>query len=396
MHGKRAENFACLYPDPVDVTRKPFAASLFGAVEGLEPKSSPGALCPFPDNSRALEMRHNEIVSQAVMLFDYLIQNDITSWNAERIFRSFGICYKVFIKDELHNLEKTQSGRFRLIFSNPIVLNILERWVFGPTLEREKADKAHFRLPTSVGLVMAGPDRREECFRFKDKTFSFCGNRQAHTDVSGWDWSMTSYLYMLSQARYARSSPEFRRLTTNLLHIAMNKTVMFSDGSIYAQESPGIVPSGSFQTGSLNSYLRSLLRYLIDETLSCTMGDDCVESYRSDLVKLYAHYGVRLKWDGKLASPMDIEFCSKHWREGKIVPCRESVKKMILRMWKTKDVQVRESILMELVDAEDFTDLIAAFGSISEDGVVHVNDLPDPSDLEDDGVQEDWSLSLSG
>lgn len=294
----------------------------------------------------------------AAYLYIFLQENDITGWSSERIFWETGIAYKIFIKDEPHPADKVAENRWRLIFSNPIVLNILERMVFGQTLDCEKVGKKYMEIPTTVGLIMSGPEKKEEAFKLKEKVLNLIGNDVASTDGSGWDWTVANWHYMQAVQRYRGTSPEFQRITRNLLHIAMNKTVMFSDGLIFAQLEPGIVPSGSYQTGSLNSYLRALLRFSIDRTLSITMGDDCLERHIEDLVERYSALGYRIKYSGSPSSPGDFEFCSKHFRNGGVVPTRKSVEKMLLKAWTTKDPQVKQSLTMELEEAEDYPDLI--------------------------------------
>lgn len=349
--------FMEFYPPAVDMTRRDTSLVLGEAIEGLESTSSPGALWPGGSNKILLEMRFHEIVSTVALLYVFLRDNDITSWSSERIFWETGIAYKIFIKDELHPLDKADSNRWRLIFSNPIVLNILERMVFGPTLDVEKLKGVYMEIPTSIGLVMSGPEKADECFRLIDKAERFLGNRIASTDGSGWDWSVANWHYMLAKQRYQNTSPEFQRLTTNLLHIAMNKTVQFSDGLLLCQLTPGIVPSGSYQTGSLNSFLRALLRFSIDKTLSITMGDDCLEQYTESLVSDYKNLGYTIKFDGNVSSLNNFEFCSKYFRNGGVIPVKKSVEKMILSLYLTKDPQVVYSLVSELGEAEDYVDL---------------------------------------
>jgi len=349
------------YPAPVDVTtlsHKNLGNALRAAVDELEPNSSPGALWSGGTNKKLLEMRLDEIVDAVTLLYCFLCENDITSWTAERIFKETGIAYKVFIKDELHPAEKANTNRWRIIFSNPIVLNVLERMVFGPTLDEEKKDKAYLEIPTSVGLVMSGQDKRAEAFRLRDKVKRFVGDSIASTDGSGWDWSVPSWLYEAAEERYENSSPEFRRLTKNLLHICMNKALMFSDGLIVVQDQPGIVPSGSYQTGSLNSFLRALLRAFIDGHVPVTMGDDCLEAHVEGLVEMYKEFGFTIKYSGTPSSLNDFEFCSKHFRNGGVVPVKKSVEKMLLNAYCSQDPQVIESIASELDEAEDYTHLI--------------------------------------
>lgn len=355
-----AEALVSCYPEPVDVTQQgpvSLGNSLRLAIDSLEPSSSPGALWSGGTNSRLLEMRFEEIVDAVTLLYCFLCENDITGWSSERIFRETGIAYKVFIKDELHPLDKADNNRWRIIFSNPIILNILERMVFGPTLDREKKGLAYFDIATTIGLVMSGPDKKAEALRLRDKVRRFIGDSVASTDASGWDWSVPSWLYMSAEARYQNSSPEFRCLTKNLLHICMNKTLIFSDGLIVCQEQPGIVPSGSYQTGSLNSFLRALLRFFIDEHIPVTMGDDCLEKHIEGLVDLYKELGFTIKYPGGPSTLEDFEFCSKQFRNGGVVPVQKSVEKMLLNAYLSKDPQVLDSISMELQEAEHYTHL---------------------------------------
>jgi hypothetical protein len=138
----------------------------------------------------------------------------------------------------------------------------------------------------------------------------------------------------------------------------MNKTVCFSDGLLYSQDTPGVVPSGGYQTGSLNSYLRALLRSLIDGHYPVTMGDDCLEKHLEGLTELYRTLGFTIKYSGVPSKLGEFEFCSKLFRNGGVVPVVSSVEKMLLNAWKTRDPQVISSLREELEEAEHYTSII--------------------------------------
>lgn len=317
----------------------------------------------YGSNKDALENRLSSILSAASFLFFFLQEEDITGWTSQQIFKKLGLCYKLFIKDELHPVEKAESGRWRIIFSNPLILNIVERWTFGRTLDDEKRDKRYLgqhgsMFPTTVGLVMSGPDKQLEARALMAKVRGSAGDSPASTDASGWDWSVTSQWYMAAHCRYDGTSPEFQRLTRNLFHIAMNKCVQLSDGTILSQDDPGVVPSGSYQTGSLNSFIRGSVRWALDRTLTTTMGDDCVEAPLEDLVSRYADYGFTIKFSGRLDSFDDFEFCSKHFRNGGVVPTKSSVEKMLLKAWTTNDIHVLDSLALELSEADEYKEVI--------------------------------------
>jgi hypothetical protein len=355
---QKAKEIAGRYPKPVDITLRPLSPQLNEAIRGLELQSSPGALWSGTSNDDILKTRRHEIEDAVIALYYYLSQVDITGMSAAEVFKTTGIAYKMFIKDEFHSTDKAKQKRWRLIFSNPIVLNILERFVFGPTLDAEKVGDTYMKIPTTIGLVMSGPEKREESLRLKAKVREFVGECIASTDASGWDWTVSDWLYQAANYRYAGTSPEFQMITRNLLHIAMNKTVCFSDGLLYSQDTPGVVPSGGYQTGSLNSYLRALLRSLIDGHYPVTMGDDCLEKHLEGLTELYRTLGFTIKYSGVPSKLGEFEFCSKLFRNGGVVPVVSSVEKMLLNAWKTRDPQVISSLREELEEAEHYTSII--------------------------------------
>jgi hypothetical protein len=170
-----------------------------------------------------------------------------------------------------------------------------------------------------------------------------------------------SEFYMAGQSRYWGTSFEFETLTRNLLHIAMNKCVLLSNGVILAQDVPGIVPSGSYQTGSYNSLLRGFYRYNYDRTLMITCGDDGEEAAVPDLSHLLDYYrsvGLVVKPEPQLTTST-VSLCSHTFSlTGGVVPTRGSVEKMLMKAWCSNDPQVLCSISMELEEAVDHLELI--------------------------------------
>lgn len=348
LEGISEEFFTNFFPKYPDITEgKSFQDKYQEAVQGLQKTSSPGALfLSFTDNGAALTMRTDEVAVAVGQLYHKLVTNDYTGYSSLELFKEFGLAYRVFIKSELHPIEKAESGRWRLIFSNPLILNLVERIIYADLFEVEKADC--LRYPPKIGLVMSGPDKVQHSARLCDAVRRQLGEHLATTDAKGWDWSVNSWLYKAQAEAYAQTqAPEIARAIRNLAHMVMNKTIMFSDGLLYTQDEEGIQASGSYPTSQANSRMRALARYLIDRTRCITMGDDCIESFKLGLVESYAKLGLRLK-PYHACTPDNFEFCSKHFTPTSLVATDHSATKMLLKAYLTNDPVILNALHQEL------------------------------------------------
>lgn len=314
--------------------------ALIAMVE-LEGDKSPGAFWAGT-NKDVIENHTSALLDEVMRVYDLFTTMDLRSRTSEELFEMTGIAYKIFIKSELHPKAKAEANRWRLIFSNQIVMNVLERMAFGKSLSLEKDDGACFLYPAKVGLVMAGPDIAYHANDLTNHVRDLLGEGElASTDHSAWDWHVPAWLYEAdAEAMCTGCSEEYQTLVRNLAHMVMNKTIVFSDGDIAHQLIPGIQASGSFRTSQANSRMRSCVRYLIDGKQCITMGDDCVEPYEPDLQQRYRELGFELKAYGTGDFWNRFEFCSKHWRVNTLYPTDHSVMKMALnaRLHRLPDV----------------------------------------------------------
>jgi len=107
-----------------------------------------------------------------------------------------------------------------------------------------------------------------------------------------------------------------------LLNVVRNRFACFSlslfqlsDGTLIAQELPGIMKSGSYLTSSMNSRIRCLMAEIIGSEWCIAMGDDSVEAFVEDAPAKYLALGHTCKeyelcptdFEGILES---VEFCS--------------------------------------------------------------------------------------
>jgi hypothetical protein len=109
------------------------------------------------------------------------------------------------------------------------------------------------------------------------------------------------------------------------------KIVMFSDGTMYVQLTPGVQPSGSVNTSPDNSFSACAVAVEGKATYACTMGDDLVAGGPETSVELfeetYSNLNLRLKFCSESAPGEPFEFCSNLWESELHYPTEASVYK---------------------------------------------------------------------
>jgi len=162
---------------------------------------------------------------------------------------------RIFIKDEPIKIEKAQKGRWRLIWSISLVDRIIHQIVWGNRLEAE--EKAAFTHPIHLrGIANGMADRLIQ---------NIASDRMSTSDFSAWDFTFTAEEFdldfkMMEALCLDWGNGLFERLVRAVYASVKLKKVIFTDGVVWQQETPGIMPSGLLITYSGNSKINSLLR----------------------------------------------------------------------------------------------------------------------------------------
>lgn len=232
---------------------------------------------------------------------------------------ALGLCdpVKIFVKEEPHSLKKCEELRWRLICSVSVIDNIIARLLFG--LQNTTEINSWTYIPSKPGLGF-----HDDGLRALYDEVSSAGDISS-SDISGWDWSMTKSDFDADLQRRAELN---QGLDSSWYKIArmhylcmQSKVFLLSDGSMYEQTIPGVMPSGWYNTSSTNSFIRCLDSYSVQldcgvarDSLWCiAMGDDCIER-TVDAAHAIESYGRR----GKVVKMYDtftdsFEFCSQVW-----------------------------------------------------------------------------------
>jgi hypothetical protein len=232
---------------------------------------------------------------------------------------SNGFCdpVRLFIKNEMHPIEKVRNRRFRIIYGITIVDQLVCKFVSQISNDAEIACNAvHGKdIPSACGNGLNTPDElsrlAEQLLRWNKPFYD--------TDVSGWDfgvpgWLLEEEVTMRIDLTKTKGTP-FERVARNQMFVQSLSVLVLPNGEAFSQTVPGIQKSGSNTTSSGNSRMRAFVARLVGSDLSVHTGDDSVETYpgsEEQLVAAYRELGIRVT-DAHYRACEDhlIEFCSK-------------------------------------------------------------------------------------
>jgi len=214
---------------------------------------------------------------------------------------------RLFVKPEPHKIEKIRDGRLRLIWSIPFEYQLIHRLFFGPSLA---AELANFRsIPTKGGMSWCHGGAHQIYSTLYDPG---C-DQIADCDKKGWDLSAAAWtIEMERDSRWrlcVNPNVVWKHAFWACYESLLLVRVIFSDGTMCEQKSPGIVKSGSMITLSGNSRMQVILKVLFCiETVGyfdeekhriIAIGDDSLERMRGLDPKKYeewlVHYGYTCK-----------------------------------------------------------------------------------------------------
>lgn len=231
---------------------------------------------------------------------------------------------RLFVKQEPHSRRKMKQRRYRLISSVSITDQIIERLLFGYQ-NRYEISMWH-AIPSKPGMGLSLDEQVRVLF--SDLRAKSHIRKAACADISGFDWSVQEWefeaeLYMRLKLMepHLLNNERLERAVRNRFACFSLSLFQLSDGTLIAQQIPGIMKSGSYLTSSMNSRIRCLMAEIIGAPWCVAMGDDSVEGYVEDAKHKYACLGHTCKeyelcpidYDGLLES---VEFCSHHMTNG--------------------------------------------------------------------------------
>lgn len=228
---------------------------------------------------------------------------------------------RTFGKDEAHKWTKVQVQRWRLIFSESIVDQLVERLLFTKQDSAEIKMWQHIPSKSGMGLTAAHVD---ELLIYAQKR-----NINTGSDTEGWDWNAPDVLIrgdaqcriLLNQAR----DPQWERAVMGVTVLHSYRLLMLSDGRIFRRENIGGQASGRKITSSGNGRARFLIDVMAGhhfgyQAASMTQGDDDVtalpDNVTTDDYQEYVRktFGVTLTDVEKHQS--ELHFCSQVMKRG--------------------------------------------------------------------------------
>lgn len=219
---------------------------------------------------------------------------------------------KLFVKNEPHKLSKIVEGRFRLIFSMSVIDNIIARILLS--FQNNAEIDAWEDIPLKPGMGLTD-DHMKSIWKY---VWEHEVGGLVEADMKGWDWSFQEQDFVADLERRAALNNGKHTLWWQIArahyHCVMRKVMVLSDGEMYKQLTPGIMPSGWYATSSTNSAVRAINHAhaaLVEgvEPFIMAMGDDSVERTVPNVEEHYRSLG---KICGMLnpASSQKFEFCS--------------------------------------------------------------------------------------
>jgi hypothetical protein len=285
----------------------------------LKLKASPGipwsALgCTL--NKHLLE-GHRPIVTSVILarleLLYKLPYEEVSTMSAkDLVLRGLCDAIRMFIKNEPYNTTKASMRRWRLIWSLSFVDQMVERILHDSLNKHEIEHTMGNDLPS-----MPGQNLNLSAHYQMYRKLNLAAEDATGSDVSAWDINVT-WEELLAEAwcriNLTGATGQLRNAILNHAYVSALSLIVFSDGTVYAQDEPGIMKSGRYCTSSSNSRIRFVAALRIGAAWARTMGDDAIESWVDNATEKYLEIGKICKIYQKrenLEEP--LEFCSNLW-----------------------------------------------------------------------------------
>lgn len=275
-----------------------------------------------PTNGPLLDNHLDLVVELAYARLMLLASDvDLTSATAVQLVQ-LGVVdpVRLFVKQEPHKKTKIAEKRYRLISSVSVVDQVVERLLFG--FQNHLEIDNWFQIPSKPGMGLSL--EKQARILFSDLSMKHQRCPAACADISGFDWSVQEwefeaekYMRLKLMEPYLEGNERLYRAVQNRFLAFSLSVFQLSDGTLIAQEVPGVMKSGSFLTSAMNSRVRCLMAELIGAPWCIAMGDDSVEGWVEGAQELYRALGHVCKeyalcpvtYAGDLKS---FEFCSHY------------------------------------------------------------------------------------
>nr|UGO57339.1 MAG: hypothetical protein 3 [Riboviria sp.] len=203
--------------------------------------------------------------------------------------------FRVFIKQEPLPAAKVQQGRWRLIFSCPLVLQVLDHLLFKDQNQKELEEM--LRLPTKIGWT---PFYGMAELVVRDITDPYS------MDKSAWDHLFPAWCVDLDKdfrQSLAFAPPLWHDLVDWRYRTSFQECELrFSDGSQYRQLFKGFMKSGLVNTLTTNSHAQYFMYWVacrrsgVPPTPGVIIGDDqLAEGMMENAISLYREMGCKIK-----------------------------------------------------------------------------------------------------
>nr|APG75951.1 hypothetical protein 2 [Hubei tetragnatha maxillosa virus 6] len=183
---------------------------------------------------------------------------------------------RIFVKPEPHSYKKLQSGRYRLISSVSIIDQIIDAMLFREMNAQMIAQWP--LLPTRVGWSP---------YYGGWKMMPYVREQMA-IDKSSWDWTVQPWIVeavlQIRTEMCANLTPQWEELARwRYKELYGSPLFVTTRGSIFKQQTPGVMKSGCYNTLMDNSIMQLILHALVTQKLNIpfgqiiAMGDDTLQ-----------------------------------------------------------------------------------------------------------------------
>lgn len=217
------------------------------------------------------------------------------------IERKFETILRVFIKQEPHKNSKIAEKRWRLIMAASLPVQIVWHMLFD-YLNDAEIQNAYF-IPSQQGVILVGGGWKQYTNQWEGKGLDW------GLDKSAWDWTAPHWCIELDlEFRRRMGSGRFMAEWSGLarhLYSQMfeDPKLVLSDGTVWQQQTPGVMKSGCVNTISINSHCQVIMHllYCLEKDVSIypicvACGDDTLQHPKHcDDIEFYRKYGVIVK-----------------------------------------------------------------------------------------------------
>lgn len=228
---------------------------------------------------------------------------------------------RTFGKDEAHKWNKVQVQRWRLIFSESIVDQLVERLLFTRQDLKEISMWQYIPSKSGMGLTASHVD---QLLTYADEHGINTGS-----DTEGWDWNAHDDLIRAdAECRILLNSaqdPAWESAVAAVTVLHSYRLLMLSDGRIYRRQHIGGQASGRKITSSGNGRSRFLIDVMFAQSrgfqpASMTQGDDDVtalpDHIAADEYRDYVSRTFGITLTDVLKHPTERHFCSQVMKRG--------------------------------------------------------------------------------